>query len=66
MVGEGVYQSIFSQDLTTKEQQRKTSKMVDDIVEKFRKNFEAMSYEEREAYLKKYGFSFGTAEEKEL
>ena len=38
----------------------------DEIVDTFRKKFEAMSYEEREEYLKKYGFDFGSSDEKTL
>ena len=34
----------------------------DVIVDTFRKNFEAMSYAEREEYLKKHGFDFGSSE----
>lgn len=41
----------------------KQSKMAKQIVEDFKKMFEAMSPEERDAYLKKYGFDFGTPEQ---
>lgn len=37
-----------------------------EIVNTFRKNFEAMSYKEREEYLQKYGFDFGSSDEKQL
>lgn len=40
-----------------------TSLNVDEIINTFRKNFEAMSYEEREEYLKENGFSFGSCDE---
>ena len=35
----------------------------DVIVDTFRKKFEAMSYEEREEYLKEHGFDFGSSDE---
>ena len=38
----------------------------DVIVDTFRKNFEAMSYEEREEYLKEHGFDFGSSDETPL
>ena len=33
-----------------------------EIIQNFEENFKKMSYEEREAYLKDMGFSFGTPE----
>lgn len=37
--------------------------MAKEIIESFKKMFEAMSYEEREEYLKKHGFDFGTPDD---
>lgn len=39
---------------------------VKEIVDNFQKNFQSMSYEEREAYLKESGFNFGTPDEEQL
>ena len=36
------------------------------IVETFKTKFEAMSYEEREEYLKEHGFDFGSCDESTL
>lgn len=33
---------------------------INEILNTFRKDFEAMTYEKREKYLKKYGLDFGT------
>jgi len=38
----------------------------DVIIDAFRKKFEAMSYEEREEYLKEHGFDFGSSDETTL
>lgn len=38
----------------------------DEIINTFRNCFTAMSYEEREEYLKNHGFDFGSADEKTL
>lgn len=35
----------------------------DKIIRAFKENFDKMTYQEREAYLNKMGFSFGTKEE---
>lgn len=49
------------QELEKNRESQKTK--AERIVDEFRKTFRAMTYEEREDYLKEFGFSFGTPDE---
>ena len=51
------------QENNNAKQNQERLKKVDEIVGKFRKHFEKMSYEEREKYLEENGFDFGSSDE---
>lgn len=48
-----------------KNKNEKQSRMAKEIVENFKKMFEAMTPDERDAFLKKHGFDFGSPEKKQ-